>query len=57
MELTPSTNRDQISFGSIEDLIEKDNAVRVIEAFVEHIDLNELGLCYNRTKNRRATQL
>ena len=50
MEITPSTNRDQISFGSIEDLIEKDNAVRVIEAFVEHIDLNELGFVITKQK-------
>ncbi len=43
MEIKASVQRDQISFGSIDDSIEKDNPVRVIEAFVEHIDLKELG--------------
>ncbi|MDI1234365.1 MAG: transposase, partial [bacterium] len=43
MEIISTTQRDQISFASMEDWIEKDNAVRVIEAFVEHIDLKELG--------------
>jgi transposase len=43
MEIKASVQRDQISFGSIEDSIEKDNPVRVIEAFVEHINLKELG--------------
>ncbi|MDI1233249.1 MAG: transposase, partial [bacterium] len=43
MEIKASVQRDQISFSSIEDTIEKDNPVRVIEAFVEHIDLKELG--------------
>jgi transposase len=42
MEIKANTNRDQLSFGSLEDTIEKDNPVRVIEAFVEHIDLKEL---------------
>jgi len=43
MEITPTTQSDQISFGSMEEWIEKDNAVRVIDAFAEHIDLKELG--------------
>jgi len=37
MKIIAPTSRSQISFGSIEDLIAKDNAVRVIDAFVEHI--------------------
>jgi len=32
MEIVSTTNRDQISFGNLEDMIDKDNAVRVIEA-------------------------
>ena len=43
MEIKAGIQRTQIIFGSIEDGIEKDNPVRVIEAFVEHIDLKELG--------------
>lgn len=44
MEIKANVQRDQISFSSIEDSIEKDNPIRVIEAFVEHIDLKELEI-------------
>jgi len=40
MEIIPSTNRHQIAFSSLEDVIAQDNIVRVIEAFVEHIDFS-----------------
>ena len=43
MEIIASTNRHQIVFSSLEDVIAQDNVVRVIEAFVEHIDLNQVG--------------
>ena len=43
MEIKANVQRDQISFSSIEDSIEKDNPIRVIEAFIEHINLKELG--------------
>jgi len=39
MEIIASTNRHQIAFASLKDLTEPDSVVRVIEAFVEHIDL------------------
>jgi len=39
MEIIAITNRHQIAFSSLEDVIEQDNVVRVIEAFVEHIAL------------------
>ena len=39
MEIIASTNRHQIVFSSLEDVIAQDNVVRVIEAFVEHMDL------------------
>jgi len=39
MEIIASTNRHQIAFSSLEDVISQDNVVRVIEACVEHIDL------------------
>src|SRR5574343_363432 len=42
MEYISSHNRHQLSFGSLEDAIEKDNPVRVIEAFVEALDLSAL---------------
>ena len=39
MEIIANTNRHQIAFSSLEDVIAQDNVVRVIEAFVEHMDL------------------
>jgi len=39
MNFIKPQNREQITFGSLEDVIEPDNVVRVIEAFVEHMDL------------------
>ena len=39
MEIIAITNRHQIAFSSLEDVIERDNVVRVTEAFVGDIDL------------------
>jgi len=39
MEIIASTNRHQIVFSSLEDVIAQDNVVLVIEAFVEHMEL------------------
>jgi len=50
------TQREQICYGSIEDTVEKDNVVRAIEAFVEHIELKELGFCGCGAKNGRTTK-
>jgi len=44
LEIIASTNRHQVAFSSLEDVIAQDNVVRVIEAFVEHIDLKQAGL-------------
>ena len=35
--------RFQMKFGSLEDKIENDNPVRVVDCFVERLDLNKLG--------------
>jgi len=42
MEYISSQNRQQLSFGNMEDSIEKDNSVRVVEAFVEALELKTL---------------
>ena len=34
-------DRFQISMGSLEEVIEKDNPVRFVDAFVEHLDLSQ----------------
>jgi len=44
MEIIASTNRHQIAFSSLEDVIAQDNVVREFEAFVEHIDLKQVAL-------------
>ena len=42
IESISSQNRQHFSFGSMEDSIEKDNPVRVVEAFVEALELKTL---------------
>ena len=46
-----STSRNQLEFTSLDDLIEKDNSVRLIEAFVEKLDLSKLGFKIKEVKN------
>ena len=50
MNYIQPSNRYQIRFGSIEEQIEADNAVRFIEAFVEHLDLKQLHYNFNTLK-------
>ena len=39
MQFISGNNRQQVTFSSLEDLISTDNPVRLVDAFVEHIDL------------------
>ena len=50
MQIISSHQRHQLEFGCLDDKIAQDNPVRFIEAFVEHIDLVQLGF------QARATQ-
>lgn len=43
MDYIQPHNRHQVTFGSIEEQIEQDNAVRFVELFVEQLELNMLG--------------
>jgi hypothetical protein len=42
MQHLSGTNRYQTTFTSLEDLIAPDNKVRIIDAFVEKLDLHKL---------------
>jgi len=42
MEHISATNRHQIEFSCLEALIEKDNSVRFIDAFVDKLDLKQM---------------
>ena len=42
MPIISPKSRTQIEFKSLEDFIEKDNAVRFIDAFVEKLELDKL---------------
>lgn len=50
MNYIQPVNRHQISFSSIEEQIEPDNAVRFIEAFVEQLDLEKLHYQFQTLK-------
>jgi transposase len=50
MNYIQPVNRQQISFSSIEEQIDPDNAVRFIEAFVEQLDLKQLGYQFTTLK-------
>jgi transposase len=44
-------NRSQVEFISLEQLVEKDNVVRFIDAFVDKLELTKLGFRLNQIKN------
>ena len=43
MQFITGTNRHQTYFGTLEDLVAADNLVRLIDAFVDKLDLQQLG--------------
>jgi transposase len=48
-------DRHQIQFNALEDLIAADNVVRVVDAFVDMLDLKTLGFQHLETKNIGAS--
>jgi len=48
MQYILSENRQQVEFSSLEELIEKDKPVSFVDAFVEHIEISELGFVTNK---------
>lgn len=51
MEHIKSYNRSQIAFSRLDYLIEQDNQVKSIEAFVEKLDLTQLHFVTKTIKN------
>lgn len=51
MDYIKSTNRNQIEISSLDDLIETDNAVRFVDAFVDKLDLTQLSFVVNDIKS------
>jgi transposase len=50
MDFIPSASRNQLEFSCLEDFIEKDNAVRFIDAFVDKLDLKQLYFVANEVQ-------
>ena len=50
MDFIKGNNRDQMMFSTLEMQIEQDNPVRFVDAFVEHLDLSQLGFVVNQLK-------
>ena len=51
MDYIKSSNRSQIEMYNLDDQIEKDNTVRFVDAFVEKLELNQLGFVVNEIKS------
>jgi hypothetical protein len=43
MQFITGNNRQQTYFSTLEDLVPADNAVRIIDAFVDKLDLQKMG--------------
>ncbi|HYM93849.1 MAG TPA: hypothetical protein VET23_06905 [Chitinophagaceae bacterium] len=44
MKIIQGRSRRQMQFSSLDDLIGTDNPVRIIDAFVEKLDVKQLGI-------------
>ena len=50
MNFIKGKNRNQMMFSTLEIKIEQDNPVRFVDAFVEHLDLSQLGFVVKKLK-------
>ena len=50
MDFINGNNRDQLVVSTLEMQIEQDNPVRIMDAFVEHLDLGPLGFVVSALK-------
>ena len=59
MDFIKGNNRDQLVFSTLEMQIEQDNPVRIMDTFVEHLDLGQLDFVVStlKTEGRPAFEL
>ena len=58
MDFIKGNSRDQLVFSTLEMQIDQNNPVRFVDAFVEHIDLSQLGFVVSalKTEDRLAVE-
>ena len=54
MKIIQGTSRQQMQFSSLDDLIASDNAVRIIDAFVEKLNLYAIGIAGSSREGSRS---
>ena len=52
MGFIKGNDRNQVTFFTLESQIEENNPVRFVDAFVEHLDLTQLGFVINTLKTQ-----
>ena len=50
MKIITGTSRQQIQFSSLDDGVAADNTVRIIDAFVDKLDLSQIGITQHSHK-------
>ena len=55
MDFIKGNDREQVTFITLESQIEENNPVRFVDAFVEHLDLTQLGFLINTIKTEGRT--
>ena len=55
MKIIKGTSRQQIQFSSLDELIAADNPVRILDAFVDKLDLQQLGIKKDTGVKKTAT--
>src|SRR6266513_1037615 len=54
MKIIKGISRHQMQFSNLDDLIAADNAVRIVDAFVEKLDLPKIGIEQHGAKQRQS---
>ena len=54
MKIIQSISRHQIQFSSLEEQVAADNAIRILDAFVEKLDLYKLGIAQLNTNKQQT---